>query len=82
MEIFTHKKILGWMPIKLLKEDEIFVLGWLPQIVFDLHVLYLQPKRRGRPKAGSKKEGIQNFTRPEIRQFIKSFKKFPNPLDR
>lgn len=38
-----------------------------------------QPRRRGRPP---KKEKFVNFTEPELRRFIKSYRKFPAPLKR
>lgn len=38
-----------------------------------------KPKKRGRP---TMKEKIKGFTDTEIRRFIKSYKKFPNPLER
>jgi chromodomain-helicase-DNA-binding protein 1 len=40
-----------------------------------------KPKRRGRPKAGPR-ESVKGFSEVEVRRFIKSFKKFPNPLKR
>ncbi|CAH1985372.1 unnamed protein product [Acanthoscelides obtectus] len=40
-----------------------------------------RPKKRGRPPAGNR-EKIKNFTDAEIRRFIKSYKKFSNPLKR
>ncbi|CAG2179639.1 unnamed protein product, partial [Oppiella nova] len=40
-----------------------------------------KPKRRGRPKA-SPREIVKGFSETEVRRFIKSFKKFPNPLNR
>lgn len=40
-----------------------------------------RPKRRGRTKS-SYKELIKGFTEAEVRKFVKSFKKFPNPLKR
>lgn len=38
-----------------------------------------KPKKRGRP---TMKEKIKGFSDTEIRRFIKSYKKFPNPLER
>ncbi|XP_055908195.1 chromodomain-helicase-DNA-binding protein 1 [Eupeodes corollae] len=38
-----------------------------------------RPKKRGRPPV---KEKIVGFTDAELRRFIKSYKKFPSPLDR
>ncbi|XP_055853266.1 chromodomain-helicase-DNA-binding protein 1 [Episyrphus balteatus] len=38
-----------------------------------------RPKKRGRPPV---KEKIIGFTDAELRRFIKSYKKFPSPLDR
>uniref|UniRef100_T1GR74 Helicase C-terminal domain-containing protein n=1 Tax=Megaselia scalaris TaxID=36166 RepID=T1GR74_MEGSC len=38
-----------------------------------------KPKKRGRP---TMKEKIKGFNDTEIRKFIKSYKKFPNPLER
>lgn len=41
-----------------------------------------RPRRgRGRPVSG-RKEPIRGFTEAEIRRFIKSYKKFPNPMKR
>lgn len=40
-----------------------------------------RPKRRGRPKS-SYKELIKGFTEAEVRRFIKSYRKFANPLKR
>ena len=40
-----------------------------------------KPKRRGRPKT-SPREAVKGFSESEVRRFIKSFKKFPNPLKR
>ncbi|CAG2101807.1 unnamed protein product [Medioppia subpectinata] len=40
-----------------------------------------KPKRRGRPKA-SPRESVKGFSETEVRKFVKSFKKFPNPLKR
>ncbi|KAJ8417551.1 hypothetical protein AAFF_G00223940 [Aldrovandia affinis] len=39
-----------------------------------------RPKRRGRPRA--RKNNVEGFTDPEIRRFIKAYKKFGAPLDR
>ncbi|KAG5873587.1 hypothetical protein JTB14_032888 [Gonioctena quinquepunctata] len=41
-----------------------------------------KPKKRGRQPAGGAKEKIKNFTDAEIRRFIKSYKRFSNPLKR
>ncbi|XP_052277549.1 chromodomain-helicase-DNA-binding protein 1-like isoform X3 [Dreissena polymorpha] len=41
-----------------------------------------KPKKRGRPRAGGKNDQIRGFTNAEIRRFIKSYKKFPDPLSR
>lgn len=40
-----------------------------------------RPKRRGRPKT-SQREGIKGLSESEVRRFVKSFKKFPNPMKR
>ncbi|XP_036399292.1 chromodomain-helicase-DNA-binding protein 2 isoform X2 [Megalops cyprinoides] len=39
-----------------------------------------RPKRRGRPRA--RKNNVEGFTDPEIRRFIKAYKKFGAPLER
>lgn len=38
-------------------------------------------KKRGRPK-GHGKDGLKGFTDGQVRKFLKSLKKFPNPLQR
>ncbi|XP_075063814.1 chromodomain-helicase-DNA-binding protein 2 isoform X2 [Mixophyes fleayi] len=40
-----------------------------------------KPKRRGRPRS-VRKDTVEGFTDPEIRRFIKAYKKFPTPLER
>ncbi|KAL4122505.1 hypothetical protein QTP88_014827 [Uroleucon formosanum] len=40
-----------------------------------------QPRKRGRPRVGTK-EIVKGFTDAEIRKFIKSCKRFPNPMKR
>ncbi|XP_060556043.1 chromodomain-helicase-DNA-binding protein 1-like isoform X4 [Ruditapes philippinarum] len=40
-----------------------------------------RPKKRGRPRAG-KNDSIKGFTNAEIRRFIKSYKKYGDPLSR
>jgi len=40
-----------------------------------------QPRKRGRPRVGTK-EVVKGFTDAEIRKFIKSCKRFPNPMKR
>ena len=40
-----------------------------------------RPKKRGRPRV-SGREHIRGFTDSELRRFIKSYKKFANPLSR
>ncbi|XP_045216418.2 chromodomain-helicase-DNA-binding protein 1-like isoform X4 [Mercenaria mercenaria] len=40
-----------------------------------------RPKKRGRPRAG-KNDNIKGFTNAEIRRFIKSYKKYGDPLSR
>lgn len=39
-----------------------------------------RPKKRGRPHKN--KDGVKGFTDQDIRRFIKSFKKFGNPMKR
>ncbi|XP_052793171.1 chromodomain-helicase-DNA-binding protein 1-like isoform X2 [Mya arenaria] len=41
-----------------------------------------RPKKRGRPRAGGKNDQIKGFTNAEIRRFVKSYKKFGDPLSR
>lgn len=42
-----------------------------------------RPKRRGRPsKTAGGKESVKGFSEKEVRSFIKSFKKFANPMKR
>ncbi|XP_072837689.2 chromodomain-helicase-DNA-binding protein 2 isoform X2 [Pogona vitticeps] len=40
-----------------------------------------RPKRRGRPRS-VRKDMVEGFTDPEIRRFIKAYKKFGDPLER
>lgn len=40
-----------------------------------------RPRRRGRPKS-SYKELIKGFSEQEVRKFIKSYRKFPTPMNR
>jgi len=41
-----------------------------------------RPKKRGRPRAGGKNDQVRGFTNAEIRRFVKSYKKFGDPLSR
>lgn len=41
-----------------------------------------RPKKRGRPRACGKNDQVKGFTNAEIRRFIKSYKKFGDPLSR
>ena len=40
-----------------------------------------RPKKRGRPRVNNR-EAVKGFSDAEIRRFLKSFRKFPSPLDR
>ena len=40
-----------------------------------------KPRKRGRPRVNAR-EGVKGFSDVEIRRFLKSFRKFPSPLDR